>query len=356
MADGAARFPAEACRSIAIFRALHLGDMLCAVPALRALRRGLPHARVTLVGLPWAGSFAARFARYIDDFVAFPGTPELPEQAADVARLPAFFADMQSRAFDLAVQMHGDGTHTNAIVERFGARWNAGFTPRDGRRPNAGVFIVHPERLHEVRRNLRLVEAIGMPAVDEALEFPLAAGDFEELGDLPQIGDLQDAPYVCLHPGARDPAKRWPVERFAALGDALHAHGFEIVLTGSDAERTVTQAVGAAMRAPSIDTASPISVGGLAALLAGARLLVTNDTGVSHLAAGLRLPSVVVFFATDPVQWAPLDGELHHAIHDPDGVAVHTVLEHALSLLDEAEPRATNRRNVRDDGRAASRT
>jgi ADP-heptose:LPS heptosyltransferase len=332
--DGA--FPAEACREVAVFRALQLGDLLCAVPALRALRalrRGLAHARITLVGLPWARRFCARFARYVDDFIVFPGAPELPEKRADAATLPAFFARMRATRFDLAVQMHGDGTHTNAIVERFGARWNAGFRPAERPGRERGLFLEYPAALHEVRRNLRLAAAIGMPVDDEALEFPLVRADFAELATLPAARVLADRPYVCLHPGARDPAKRWPAECFARLGDALHARGYDVVLTGPDAERPITRAVAAAMRAPSIDSASPISIGAMAALLAGARLLVTNDTGVSHVAAGLRLPSVVVFFATDPAQWAPLDRALHHAVHDAAGVDVDTVLAHSQALL-----------------------
>jgi ADP-heptose:LPS heptosyltransferase len=349
-------FTAEAHPSIAVFRALQLGDLLCAVPALRALRRALPDARVTLVGLPWARAFAARFHEYVDDFVAFPGAPELPEQAPDVARLPAFFADLRARRFDLAIQMHGNGVHTNGIVARFGARRVGDFHVPEVPVPDAGAFLPYPEHLHEIRRNLRLVEFLGMPSQGDALEFPLTQRDRDELAMIPQSARIVPGRYVCLHPGARNPAKRWPVERFARLGDALHARGYDVVLTGSQAERPIAEAVAEAMRAPSHAFALPISVGALAALLAGARLLVTNDTGVSHVAVGLRVPSVVVFFATDPAQWAPLDARLHRTVYHPDDVDAGAVLAAALRLLDDTEGRGpATARAERHEVRPAAR-
>jgi ADP-heptose:LPS heptosyltransferase len=87
------------------------------------------------------------------------------------------------------------------------------------------------------------------------------------------------------------------------------------------------------MKSPYIDTASPISIGGLAALLMNARLLVSNDTGVAHLAPALQLLSVVIFFSTDPRRWAPLNTALHRTIYDPAGVSVESVLHEALDLL-----------------------
>ncbi len=91
-------------RRIVVLRALQLGDTLCAVPALRALRRERPHASITLVGLPWARSLPERLPEYVDDFMAFPGFPGLPEQPVHPPAFARFVLDARSRDFDLALQ------------------------------------------------------------------------------------------------------------------------------------------------------------------------------------------------------------------------------------------------------------
>lgn len=341
-----------AARRIAVFRALQLGDMLCAVPALRALRAAAPQAQVTLIGLPWAREFGQRFSQYIDDFVAFPGAPELPEQAGAAEEIRArFYREMQARSFDLVLQLHGDGRATNAIVHRFGARHEAGFLAPAQSPPSDGVFIPYAEDQSEVQRLLRLVEALGAAPRGEALEFPISGPEWRELARLRAAYGLRPGEYVCLHPGSRAATRRWSAGSFAVVADALAARGWRVVITGSDDERPITQAVVRAMHAGAVDLAGLTPLGVLAALLTGARLLVGNDTGVAHVAHALCVPSVVIYTASSPARWAPADRQRHRPIYHavdcrpcthaqcPIGhpcatrVAVDTVIANALAMI-----------------------
>lgn len=303
-------------RRIAVFRALQVGDMLCAVPALRALRAAVPAAEITLIGLPWAAEFAQRFKHYIDDFVAFPGAPGIPEQAASTDDLDAFYRDMQARRFDFALQLHGDGRLTNAIVRGLGARQVAGFYPAH-QAVGDPMFVPYREREPEICRLLRLIESLGAPTRGETLEFPIGGREWKELARLRVAHGLRPGEYMCVHAGARAATRRWLPERFAAVADALAMQGLRVVLTGTSEEQLIAQGVARAMHAGAINLCGQTELGVLAALYAGARLLVCNDTGVSHLAAALCVPSVVVYTGSDPERWAPFDSERHRSVYAP---------------------------------------
>src|SRR5579884_538412 len=92
---------------VLVLRALQLGDLLCAVPAFRALRATWPDAEIVLLGLPWARAFVERYSAYFDGFREFPGYPGLPERPPQIERIPAFLAAIQTERFDLAIQLHG---------------------------------------------------------------------------------------------------------------------------------------------------------------------------------------------------------------------------------------------------------
>ncbi|HYD97119.1 MAG TPA: glycosyltransferase family 9 protein [Noviherbaspirillum sp.] len=333
--EGAALLRRERIETLAVFRALQVGDMLCAVPALRALRAALPAARITLVGLPWAEQFARRFDRYIDDFVAFPGHPSFPEQAVREELVPGFYDALRARRIDLALQMHGNGQISNRVVADFGARTMAGFAMNGGTDQDSPGFLAYPEQGPEPLRLLSLVEFLGAPAAGTHLEFPLTPDDERELDASGFADGLEAGRYICIHPGARIRDKCWSPQRFAEIADRLaDEYGLTVVLTGSAKEADLTAAVASHMRNEAVDTASPLSLGAMAALMSRARLLICNDTGVSHIAAGLQLPSVVIFSKADMQRWAPLDQDLHRCIWDPAGQHAAEVLEHARELIE----------------------
>lgn len=323
-------------KRIGLFRALQLGDWLCAIPAVRALREACPGAQLTLVGLPWSRTLIERFPHYFDEFIEFPGWPGLRERPVDSSGLASFLETVQQRRFDLAVQMHGSGAITNPLVAAFGARSQAGFCLPGHYCPDPALSIAWPEHEHEVRRLLRLMAHLGADVSDEDLEFPLRDDDAQALADAGLLG-LLEQPYVCIHAGARLRHKCWQPQSFAAVADALAERGYQIVLTGSAQEADVTSAVMEHMRSPAIDTAAlNLPLGPLAQLLADSALVVCNDTGVSHLATAVKAKSVVIFSATDPSEWAPLDTSRHVALCNPEGVKVCDVVESALAQLASA--------------------
>jgi ADP-heptose:LPS heptosyltransferase len=208
-------FRLDGAQRIVIFRALQLGDMLCTVPALRALRQRLPDAQIDYVGLPWGVDFVRRFNAYLDRFIEFPGFPGLPEREVDLAAFPAFIARLQDARYDLAIQMHGSGGFVNSLVMLWGAKHTAGYYLAGEYCPEAEYFYPYPAEGHEIHRHLRLMEFLGAPADDDALEFPSTDADYQELAVIPAAALLSAGNYVCLHPGARYLSRRWLPERFA---------------------------------------------------------------------------------------------------------------------------------------------
>jgi ADP-heptose:LPS heptosyltransferase len=323
---------------IAVVRALGgLGDLLCTVPAFRALRVAFPQAEIAFIGLSSVKPLIERFDRYLDKILDFPGYPGLPEQSLQVQQIPEFLQLVQNERFDLAIQMHGSGTITNPLTVLLGARINAGFFIPGQYCPDESRFLPFLDHESEVRRYLRLLEFLGVPSQGEELEFPIYEQDKQALGAIDEVRHLGKGEYVCIHPGASTPIRRWQPEGFAAVADALAQLGLSIVLTGSKQEVELCRTVATLMKAPSLNLAGRTCLGALAALVNDSRLLVCNDTGVSHLAAALRVPSVVIFTQSDPERWAPLNSDRHRVVYHATPIPPEAVITQALDVLQKED-------------------
>ena len=157
---------------------------------------------------------------------------------------------------------------------------------------------------------LGLMGAVGAPSDDTTLRLEVTAEEEARLGrTLQERGipwaDLEARPPVVIAPGASfGESKCWPVASFAALADRLADRGERLLLIGTRAERNRLEAVREAMVAPIVDLPGALDLGALKALLRRARLLIANDAGARHVAAGLGLPSVI-FFGPTSVEKTP---------------------------------------------------
>jgi ADP-heptose:LPS heptosyltransferase len=261
--------------SILVLRALGLGDLLTAVPALRALRRGFPDRVLILAAPSW-----------LAPLLPLTGAIDSLHQVSDMSELGRLDPPPT-----LAVNLHGRGPQSIAAVLRTGAP--DALSHRHPDFPALPGPAWQPE-LHEVRRWCRLVASAGLKTDPDDLRLAVPAADPPARGA------------VVLHPGASAPSRRWPVQRFAAVARQLAGGGRRVVVTGSHAERTLcAELVQRAELPRTADLSGRLDLGELAALLAAASLVVCGDTGVAHLASAYATASVLLFGPTAPDRWGP---------------------------------------------------
>jgi ADP-heptose:LPS heptosyltransferase len=291
--------------SIAIVRLrTGLGDLLCTVPALRALRAKLPSAHVVLVTFEEMREVVDRMRPWVDELLPFPGYPGIPERPAQHADIARFFAAARARRFDLALQMYGANPTANEVTERLGANRTGGFFVPGTWEPDVATHLRYPHHEHEIRRHLLLLRHLGANlAGGDTPTLPLRSSDRLSAGRLAEEVGLR-APYALVHPGATSPSRRWPPERFAVVADWLVRRGLQVAIIGTSDERALVRRVHAAVRGPTVELCGRTDLGTLAALVADAEVVVGNDSGPAHLAAAVGTRSVTLFLSGDPVRWA----------------------------------------------------
>ena len=319
-------------KKIAVFRALQLGDMLCVIPAMRALRHQYPDAKITLLGMPWAASFVERFSGYFNQFIHFPGYPGLPEQPFDEQKLEVFLKNIRKENFDLLLQMQGNGTVVNPLMFQFGAKKVAGYF-NEASFVESPLFMPYPDYGPEITRHLLLVNHLGIPSQGEHLEFPLTSADQKKFDKL--LIPVYPKSYICVHPGSRGRWRQWPPAYFASIADFCIEQGFTVIITGTEAESDITADVIKRMRHVPIDLTGKTNIGAMAILIRDALALISNCTGVSHIADALDTPSVIISMDGEPQRWSPLNKQLHHVIDWTKEQHFETVLLETADLINQ---------------------
>lgn len=264
-----------------VLRALGLGDLLTALPALRALGDAFPDHHRVLATTPMVADLALH-AGVADDVVLTAPLAALPPLAPPV---------------DVAVNLHGKGPQSHAVLLATAPRRLIAFACAQAGPGGAAVpGPVWREDEHEVQRWCRLLAESGIPADPARLDIPVPPGPVPR----------QAIGATLVHPGAAGPARRWPAERWAAVARSDAAAGNPVVVTGGAEEVELARRVASlAGLAPSAVLAGRTTVLELAAVVGAARRVVCGDTGVAHLATALGRPSVVLFGPAPPSTWGP---------------------------------------------------
>ncbi len=298
---------------VLVVKLADIGDLLTAVPALKALRAGLPGAEITLLapphsapvleGTPWVNRVITFEKRRFDS----PKALLSPRNWADLARLAW---GLRRHRFDWVILMHH--LVTNWGVLKFALLSLAAAPRRLGLDDGRGWFLTHrlPDPgyggLHEVECWLKLVGVLGVSPVDRRIEVPV--GELERAWARQALAELKGHPPVAVAPGtgAFSPARRWPPDRFADVATALALRfGVGVVLVGGGDNRAEADRFRSHYRGPLVDLVGKTTLRQAAAVLAGCKLFVGNDGGLMHLAAAVGTPVVAVFGPSNHLAWGP---------------------------------------------------
>lgn len=290
----------------------HMSGLLYAVPSLRALRQQFPAARISLLANPYATPILEG-CPYIDEILPF---FQFRQAVGRFATLKGITSKAQTwlklaGRVDLVIHFRYVSGTTVAFCASLGRPVQVGY--RQGKFDQLLDLNLGREdvRLDSRRRNGLLLEALGLPAPDPAMEMWISPEESTWVDTfLRQQGWQAGQPLFALHPGCHWGCNEWLPQRWAALGNALQQrYGGRLVLTGAPDELELIEQIADGLAEPPIIAAGRTSLRQFAALLTRTALVVAVDTAPTQICQALRIPSVILMGAGNPAWNGPLPGE-----------------------------------------------
>lgn len=309
-------------RNILCIRLDSLGDVLMMTPAMRALKQSLPGCRITLMTSS-GGAVAAPFIPEIDATIVYaaPWMKHSDRQVSSIDR--TMIQTLQDHAFDAAVIFT---TYSQSPLPAAMMCYMADIPLRLAHcRENPYQLLTHwtPETepaetvRHEVRRQLDLVATVGCHTADEKLSFHVPADNLAWAKDcLRNLGIDEQRPWIMLHPGATAASRRYPPAQWREAASQLAQHlACPLLFTGSTEEAALVDWI--CQGIPGASTlAGKLDLGRLGAFIALSPLLISNNTGPAHIAAGVGTPVVDLYALTNPqhTPWQVVSRVLFHDV------------------------------------------
>ncbi len=327
----------DAFRSILVVRQHdQLGDMMCIIPTLAALRDRYPGAAISLVASPINHDIMLHHP-YLERVILFDKRAIL----RSVAGFRNFIRDLRRRRYDLAIV---PGTVSVSLTSGLIA-WLSGAAVRIGPgrlefRDNTSKFLfTHPVDLdwsltpskHQSLRNADILAPLGITTT--VPRYVLGVTPEEDARAVALLAPLRrDHPLVFgLHPGAAKPGNRWPAERFAEVARRLYReYRNGLVVTIGPRDSAVFEQLTSLLDVPHLFIRDE-PIRNVAATINRLDFFLSNDTGPLHIAGALRSPVLGLFGPTDPRQWAP-PGRSNHYLASKDGTIDSIGAEEVISM------------------------
>ncbi len=290
--------------------------MVMSLPALEAVRANFPGRKLAVLAKPWVAPLYENHPA-VDEVIYYNRASWTPRGLAEMMRT---VQGIRRRNFDLAV-LFQNAFEAALIAFLAGIPYRVGYNT-DGR----GFLLSHPVardpevmKEHQVEYYLSILRPMVWEAPTRDPKLFVTPKDEDAIaGLLASHGITSRHLLVGLSPGATyGPAKRWPAERFAAVGDRVaQTWGAKVVLMGSEGEKPQCLDLSRRMRHEPLDLSGMTTLGQVVALIKRCRFFICNDSGLMHVAAALDVPTVAIFGSTDAVATGPR-GRLSRVVREP---------------------------------------
>ena len=283
-----------------------VGDAVMTLPALEAIKEGFASSEVTVMAKPWVAPIYA-YHPAVDRILVY-GKQE--EGLKGLAHTVLSIRRIRENRFDLAV-LFQNAFEAALLAFLGGVPLRVGYST-DGR----GLLLTHRVvrskellKIHQTEYYLSLVRrGLGIEAENRVPNVRVSRADRDAAGAMLLKHGIDAGDFLLgLGPGAVfGGAKRWPAERFARIGDmAGQEWGARTLIFGSSKEAAICSRVQEEMQGPALDLGGRTSLGVAMALIEQCAFFVANDSGLMHIAAALKVPTVAIFGPTDPVATGP---------------------------------------------------
>jgi len=295
-----------------------VGDLVLTIPAIEAVRENFPASTLVVLAKPWVIPLLENHPA-VDQVLPFAKGNGYLSRMGEVIRVGMLIRRMR---FDLAV-LFQNAFEAALLAYLGGIKFRIGYNT-DGRRFLLSHAVIRTDEvlsLHQVEYYLSILRAMDWEAKSKDPSLFVAGKDRDAVQCLLlNEGIEQHDLLLGLSPGAIfGPAKRWPAERFAKLGDwAAERWKARVVVMGSARERDICSTVVQSMKYTPVNLCGRTTLGEAMALVERCQFFVTNDSGLMHIAAALRVPMVAIFGSTDPAATGPRSEKARIVRHPTD--------------------------------------